>query len=244
MEKFKYGIRNFLNTKPFEFSMLGLIVINTVLMVLQSEQALNMHYSYVFNLAEKLLIGIFTVEYILRVLTVENFKKIFTPLMLIDFFAVVPFYIFYSVGFNSSQIRILRLFRLFQLFKVSRYSKAIQNIKNIFIYKKEELLIILMFLALGIIFFSTIIYHAECEVNENFSSITKSCWWTIITFTTVGYGDVTPITSIGKIIGSITALLGVSIHGLLVAILASGFFDTVLKPLETEKNEEKISVNR
>ena len=111
------------------------------------------------------------------------------------------------------------MFRLLRIFKVGRYTDAFQNIRKGFSVHKNELIITGLIFVSGIIVSSTLMYYAEGNVNPNaFGSIPRAFWWSIVTFTSVGYGDVYPVTILGKIIASFTAIIGVGLHGLLIGI--------------------------
>jgi voltage-gated potassium channel len=127
-------------------------------------------------------------------------------------------------------LRGLRIFRIFRLFKIARYLKALTLIRRVFTQKKEELVISLIATIFLLLITSTIIYYVENGVQpENFSNIPETMWWGIATLTTVGYGDIYPITPLGKFLGGIVAIIGVGLFALPAGILASGFSDQLSK---------------
>jgi voltage-gated potassium channel len=186
---------------------------------------------------------IFTVEYILRLWTCTiniRFKKpvigrlgfAATPMSIIDLMAILPFYMPMLI-FDLRFVRVLRLFRLFRLFKLGRYSESLKKFGNVLKSKREELGITVFIVTMLLIFASSVMYHFENEAQPvAFSSIPKAMWWSVATLTTVGYGDVYPVTNIGKLFGSIIAILGVGMVALPAGILASGFAEEI-------KNKEK-----
>ncbi len=229
MEQIKSKIEKILSNKIIESGILFLICLNLLILVLQTDK----HYSEympIFSVIEIFTVTIFSIEYIFRIIVLEKAVNIFKPMLLIDLVAILPFY----VGLLCDKflfLRIFRLFRFFRLFKLTRYSIAMQRIKNIFISKKEELTIIGSFFVISLLFFAIIMYFVEGN-QQNFSTIPKSLWWAVITFTSVGYGDVTPITPWGKVIASITAILGIGLHGVLISVFGAGFFEEVIAKKE------------
>ncbi|MDA0196368.1 MAG: ion transporter [Bacteroidetes bacterium] len=224
----------------FDVSIMVLIVLSVFDIILESEQHLNDKYGLYFESFEYLSVSIFTAEYLLRVWTsVENvrFKKsfsgrirfMFTPMAIVDLVAILPFYLPF-VGIDLRFLRMFRLFRVIRILKLARYSKAFDLIKKVFKEKKEDLLVTLGFIMIVLVIVSSLMYYLEKDVQpEHFSSISKSLWWGIVTLTTVGYGDVYPITPLGKIIGGMISLLGIGLVALPSGILASGYTEQIMK---------------
>jgi len=165
---------------------------------------------------------------------------------MIDLFAILPFYLPMIIPLDLRFIRAVRLFRLFRLFKLGRYSKALLLLKKVLKEKKEELILIIFVVILLLIIFSSLMYFIEKEAQpEAFSSIPEAMWWGIITLTTVGYGDVYPITPLGKIIGALIAFLGIGIFALPAGILASGLVEIVRrKEMNNYKSIEELGNNK
>lgn len=179
-------------------------------------------------------VTVFSLEYILRI-AVANDKLgyIFSFYGIIDLLAILPFYLSAAVDLRS--IRILRLFRLFRVFKVVRYSKAIKRYRKAFADLKEELIIFLM-ATFFIIYISSVgIYYFEHAAQpEQFKSVFHSLWWAVATLTTVGYGDVYPVTTGGKIFTFVVLMVGLSIVAIPTGLLASALQDSVKKSKEEE----------
>jgi voltage-gated potassium channel len=146
-----------------------------------------------------------------------------TPLALIDLLAIIPFYL----PLLSPQMRVgraLRLFRLFRVLKLNRYTDSLTIVVQVLRLKQEELILSLFVLSILLAIASSLIYFAEHQAQPDaFSSIPEAMWWGTITLTTVGYGDVYPVTLIGRILGAILAILGIGLFALPAGILASGF---------------------
>jgi voltage-gated potassium channel len=150
---------------------------------------------------------------------------IFSFAMLIDLLALIPFYLT-LVPVDLRYLRIFRLFRFARIFKLSRYNKAIHSI-SIVIKNKKELLTIVFVLILFVLYIvSALMYFVENPAQpEAFSSILSTMWWGVATLTTVGYGDIYPITGLGKILGGIIAILGIGLFAIPTGIIASGFLE-------------------
>lgn len=230
---------NDIPSKIFDIFIITLILLNVIAVMLETVDSLNSKYAYYFWNFEVLSVIIFTIEYFLRILTCtanEEYKKpisgrirfALTPLAIIDLLAILPFYLPMLIKLDLRFLRALRLFRMFRLFKMGRYSKALKTLGKVLKDKKEELLITLFSVFILLIFASSLMYFFEHEAQpENFSSIPSAMWWGVATLTTVGYGDVYPITPIGKLLGAIIALLGIGLFALPAGILASGFAEEV-----------------
>lgn len=224
----------------FDIFIITLISLNVLVIVLESIAPLKARYENGFYYFEIFSVIIFSIEYILRVWTANvnpayrkpftgNLRYAFTPLAIIDLLAVLPFYLPF-VGVDLRLLRMLRLFRLFRLFKIARYIKALSLINRVVKEKKEELTISIVFTFFMLLITSTLMYYVENEAQpENFSSIPATMWWGIATLTTVGYGDVYPITGLGKLLGGGIAIIGIGLFALPTGILASGFSEELSK---------------
>ena len=175
----------------------------------------------ILNLIEVVCVTIFTFEYLGRIVySKKGFRYIYSFYGLIDLIAILPFYI--SLGIDLRSIRILRLLRLFRILKLPGFNKAIRVLVKSLKSIKAELSIVIV-VALVFIYLSSVgIYFFENEAQpENFKSIFHSIWWAIATLTTVGYGDVYPITLGGKIFSSVIILIGIGIVAIPTGLIAS-----------------------
>ncbi len=218
----------------FDLFIISLIILNVLAIVLESVQSVRTTFQAQFEAFEVFSVAIFTIEYLLRVWTanlnphyhkpiIGNLKYAMTPLAIIDLLAFLPFYLA-SLGLDLRILRVLRIFRIFRLFKIVRYVKALSLINRVFRKKKEELIISLVFTAFLLLFASTLMYYVEHDTQpDNFSSIPRTMWWGIATLTTVGYGDIYPVTPLGQVLGGIIAIIGIGLFALPTGILASGF---------------------
>ncbi|MEQ9405767.1 MAG: ion transporter [Cyclobacteriaceae bacterium] len=224
----------------FDLFIIILICLNVLAIILESEEDFRSVYADYFLRFEIFSVIIFSIEYLLRVWTcVENkkfrgafigrLKFISSPMALIDLLAIIPFFLPF-IGVDLRFLRVLRLFRVFRILKMARYSKAFDLIKDVLKEKKEELFITAGLTAIILVIISTLMYYVEREAQpEHFSSITKALWWGIVTLTTVGYGDVFPITPIGKLMGGIITLMSIGIIALPSGIIASGYTEQIIK---------------
>lgn len=213
---------------------LTLIVLNLISFCLETVKSIWDKYQLFFEIFDYFSVLIFTVEYVLRVwsCTVDGrfshaiwgrIRYIFTPLILIDLIAIIPYYL-PLIFPNLIFVRVIRLLRFLRILKLSRYSDSLRTMLKVFVAKREELAITFFMVFILLFMASSLIYIAEHKVQpEVFASIPASMWWGVTTLTTVGYGDVYPVTPLGKLLGAMVAILGIGIFALPAGILASGF---------------------
>lgn len=231
----KEKLKQVINNNAVEKFIMVLIILNLITFVLDTMQGFHAMFGDLVHYFEVLSIIIFTIEYICRILTIDRHKDIFKPMMLIDLFAILPFYLTFC-SFNAIFLRIFRLSRLVRLLKIGRYSHALDNIIQAFKDKKEELVITFSIFVTAILIASILMYIAENPVQpEVFSSIPKCFYFSVITFTSVGYGDISPISDFGKVIASITAILGVGLHGLFIGIFSVALMSAFTKKDSSEE---------
>ncbi|MBU7033173.1 MAG: ion transporter [Theionarchaea archaeon] len=233
-------------SRGFDIFLIALITINVLAVILETVQSLAQAYASFFETLELISIIIFTTEYILRLWTcTENeryahpvFGRVrysMGPMPLIDLCAVLPFYLPVILPMDPRFMRSLRLFRLFRLFKMGRYSESLQTMGNVIKNRKEELVVTIFVIFIMLVMASSLVYTVEHDAQpEAFSSIPAAMWWGIATLTTVGYGDVYPITPLGKFLGAVIAMLGIGLFALPAGILASGFAG------ELQKKDKKV----
>lgn len=218
----------------FHSILFALILISSLLLIIESVKPFYQQYKPVFFAMEMFTMVFFTMEYLLRVYTcteLSAFKHplngrlryIFTPLMIIDILSIIPFYL---ILFSShySGFYLFSVFRVLRLLKAIRYVNAFKVIGQVFYIKREQLLVSFIFILFVFVFASSIIYLAERDAQpEKFKDIPAAMWYTIVTITTVGYGDIYPITSIGKITGGLISAMGLILFAIPTSILTSGF---------------------
>ena len=187
---------------------------------------------------ETICVVVFSIEYLLRIFVAKNpFRYIFSFYGVIDLLAILPFYLTNIIGLTS--LRAFRIFRIFRLFKLARYNRAMNRFSIAFNIIKEELILFMLLTFIFLYIASAGIYFFEHDAQpQYFSSIIDSGWWAAVTLTTVGYGDVYPITGGGKIFTLFILLLGVGIITIPAGLLASAL--SRARKLEREEHHGYI----
>jgi len=177
---------------------------------------------------------IFSIEYLLRIYVAKKpFKYIFSFYGIIDFLAILPFFLSTTIDLRS--LRAFRIFRIFRAFKLVRYNKALNRFSIAAKIVREEIILFLIVTAIFLFIASAGIYYFENSAQpEIFSSIFHSGWWSIVTLTTVGYGDVYPITTGGKVFTFLILMIGVGIVTVPAGLVASA----LTKAREIEEDEK------
>ncbi len=220
--------------RSIDIALIVLILLNVVAIALESVPSYMQAYQREFYVLEVFSVFVFTVEYIARVwscvelrraggttATRTRLKFMMTPMVMIDLLAILPFYITFIIGVD---LRFLRVMRLLRIFKLTRYSEAMTTMLEVLREEKSVLIAAAFILFILLVLASSGIYLIEQDVQpEVFGSIPESMWWSIVTLTTVGYGDVTPVTPGGKLFGALVGLVGVGMVAMPAGILASGF---------------------
>lgn len=223
-----------------------LILLNSLAVILESVPGYRMQFGSFFRIFEIISVTVFTVEYLLRVWTCDSDEEfsapvkgrlrfIFRPMSIIDLLAVLPFFLPLLLVFDLRFARILRVIRILRLLKLGRYFEAIQKLGRVFVAKREELVFTLGIVLLLLVISSSLMYYVENPVQpEVFSSIPAAMWWGVATLTTVGYGDVYPVTPLGKILGAVIAIMGIGMVALPAGIIGSG----LMEELHVDSNEK------
>lgn len=235
--------------KLFGIFIVALIFLNVTATILETVDSIYRDIPGIFENFETFSVIIFTIEYILRLwcctFTPKYQKSIkgrirfaLTPLAIIDLVSILPFYLPMIITMDLRFIRALRLFRIFRIMKIGRYFESLQLIGAVFIRKKEELAITVFMVFILLLLSSSLMYYVENQSQpKHFSSIPTAMWWGVATLTTVGYGDVYPVTPIGKFLGAVIALLGIGMFALPTGILGSGFVEEIQNRKE---NHDKV----
>ncbi len=220
------------------WSIILLIAINVLAVVLETVDWVYAAYEPYFFAVELVSVVVFTVEYVARIWSgieaqsvaddhpIRGRVRVATqPMLIIDFLAIAPFYLTWlGVGVDLRFLRALRLLRLLRMLKLVRYSDTMKAFGIAFQRKRDELVVALTGNLILLLLASSLMYFAEHQAQPDaFGSIPEAMWWGIATLTTVGYGDVTPVTSTGQLLGGIVAVLGIGMFALPASILASGF---------------------
>lgn len=236
----------------FQVFLIGLIILNVAAVILESIQALLSQYFELFLIFEIFSIAIFTIEYILRLwVCTENpeyqrpiqgrIRYALTPFAIIDLLAILPFFLPFLIPVDLRFMRVLRVMRIFRALKLIRYSDAFSLLSRALKREKYVIAVIVLILTVLFLFASTLMYYAEYEAQpEVFASIPHAMWWAVVTLTTVGYGDIYPITVQGKVLGSIIAVIGIGLFALPAGVFAAGFIEEVKSTKSTQNGITSI----
>lgn len=234
----------------FDFIIIALIIVNVITIIIDTFTITDAVRNAISKI-ETVSVVIFTVEYLLRLWTSDMLnpdygkikamvKYIFSFMAVIDLLAILPFYLPFLIPFDLRVLRTLRIVRLFRLFKVSRYTNAFTTISTVFKRKSSQLISSVFVVALLMVISSILMYNAEHDVQpDKFENAFSGLWWAVATFTTVGYGDIYPITVAGKILSSFIALLGIGLVAVPTGIISAGFVEVVTESQE-EKNKKQF----
>ncbi|MDA9091233.1 ion transporter [bacterium] len=235
MEVLNKGDHQDATSRACDIFLSALILLNLAAVCLESVESINREYNSALVAFEWFSVSIFLTEYLLRIWSIaaDNRNPAKTPLGrraryifsftgLIDLAAILPSILPLIMG--GVDLRWLRVLRLVRLLKISHYSSALEDLFSAVYEERRSFAAALYLMAIALFLSSSMMYLAEYEVQpEHFRSIPQTMWWSLITLTTVGYGDVFPITPMGKVIGAFTALMGVCTVALLTGIVASAF---------------------
>jgi len=225
-------------SRIFDVSILVLILLNVIAIIVESVSSVRAAYGAWLHAFDLFSVAVFTIEYVLRIwscTTDERFARpvagrmrfALRPLPLIDLLAVAPFYLPF-IGVDLRVLRVLRMFRILRIAKIGRYYSSLTLIQNVLRSKKEELSLTLGVGAMLVVISSTLLYHCENAVQpEVFSSIPATMWWAVATLTTVGYGDMYPVTVVGKVMAGVIAVTGIGMFALPTGILGAGFVEEI-----------------
>lgn len=226
--------QNTIAGRVFDVVTIFLIIISVVIQTIETLPNLTPFFKQLFSTLELTITVIFTVEYALRVYVADRKGNyIFSAFGIVDLLAILPYYVTFG-GVNLQVLRLLRLIRVFRIFKVVRYNDAVFRYKEAFKSIKEEAILFFCATAVLLYFSSVGIYYFEHEAQpENFKSIIHSFWWAVITLTTVGYGDVYPITAGGRFFTCVILLIGLGIVAVPTGLIASAL--SKIRQQEVEK---------
>lgn len=222
----------------FDGVIISLIIVN-VITVIAETFTLPTLLQDVFYYIEIASIVIFSIEYISRVYTSDllysdispmkaRIKYIFSFMAIIDLLAILPFYLPFIISIDLRVLRMLRIIRLLRVFKVNRYTNALTSIGAVLKRKKSQLLSSVFVVMILMIIASVLMYNIENEAQpEAFSNALSALWWAVATFTTVGYGDIYPITAMGKMLSAMIAFLGIALVAVPTGIISAGFMESI-----------------
>lgn len=234
--------------KLFNFILVTLILLNIIAVIIETIESIYNTYKPYFETLEIYTLTIFTIEYLLQVwiCTLKEryrhpfygrIKFILSPMAIIELLVILPLII---SMFSHLDFRIFSIFRLvmvFRILKLEKYAEALRTFKHIILDKKEELIITFFTIIFLLILSSSLMYIVEKDENYDFNSIPATMWWAASTLTTVGYGDVYPVTPAGKFLGSLIAILGIAMFAVPAGLISSSFTEYVQR--KREGNHDK-----
>ena len=250
-ESFKVRLDRLLNpgdddSHVLDSFIITLIAFNVLAVIVETEPELAAKYSAEFFWFEFFSAIFFTVEYFARLWVADldpryqgsfkgRLRYMFTAMAMVDVIAVLPFYLSF-IEMDLRIARAIRLLRLVRILKMGRYAHAVRTLTNVIVRKKEELAMSMFVAVMILILSASVMYFAENERQPDaFRSIPASMWWAVVTLTSVGYGDVSPETDLGKLMGAFICMIGVMLVALPTGILASGFADEIREQKEGKK---------
>jgi voltage-gated potassium channel len=218
--------------------LLVLILLNVVAVILETVKSFQLRFGTAFRVFEVISVGVFSVEYAARIWACTADPRYRQPIIgrlryvsgfdgLVDLLAILPFYITLALPAAAIDLRILRVLRLLRfarVLKLGRYSDSLGRMKRVIGARRGDLGVALAAVGVVLILASSAIYYVEVDTQPDvFTSIPAAMWWGISALTTVGYGDITPVTPLGKFLGGIIQLLGIAIFALPAGIIAAGY---------------------
>ena len=228
--------------KLFDVVLLILILVSVILVMLESVTSIDTHYHDFLYFGEWVITIFFTIEYILRIITVKKASNyIFSFYGIIDFLSTIPLYLsFILAGSNALlAVRALRLLRVFRILKITRYMGEANKLNKALRDSKPKILVFLFAVLILSIIAGTIMYLVEGE-QSGFVSIPISVYWCIVTLTTVGFGDIAPVTPLGQFIAAIIMIMGYGIIAVPTGIVSAEYAS---KKTTTLDDPEYIHVN-
>jgi len=210
--------------KVFNIGLFIVIIASIIFVMLESIQEIDEKYHNFLNIAEWIITILFTIEYIARVVAVKKpLKYIFSFYGIIDLLSTIPKYLsFFLVGSHSLvALRALRLMRIFRILKLARFIGESTNLIRAFKLSRAKISVFILFVFILCIILGTIMYLVESGEDSGFTSIPRSVYWAIVTLTTVGYGDIAPITALGQFISSFIMLMGYAIIAVPTGIVSA-----------------------
>ena len=264
MNKMKYEIYEILYTghgkkgwqyKIDDYFISILILLNVVSILIESFDSLYYPYYEYFHAFEAFSAIVFTIEYMLRIWIADirfnylppwkaRFKYVLSGMGFVDLLAILPFYIPLFIPMSIKMQRTLGLFRIFRIFKLGYYSKPMRLVAKVIRAKRQELSITILSTIIMILLSSSFMYVIEHEVQpEKFQNIFGAFWWSVATLTTIGYGDVVPITWQGQMVAAITAIFGIALVAIPTGIVSVGFMEIVRQEkadIEQEKSRNYV----
>jgi voltage-gated potassium channel len=236
--------------RAFDYFITALILLNVVSFMLNTFRDYSVRYSFYFECFEIFTVAVFTIEFSFRLWSctlhpgferpvIGRLRYMASPWALIDLASFLPFYFPMLIPFDLRFIRVIRLMQLVRVFKLGKYNRKLKLFAKVIAKKRDDLMLTLMMGIILIFISSSLMFYIENRAQPGrFGNIFQALWWGLIPVTTVGYGDIYPVTPLGKALSAISTIAGLLIVSLPVAIFSSGF----LEEINEEKSEEEKAV--
>lgn len=237
-------------SRAFDICIIILIVLNVFAVLAATFDLTVMQYEILVKF-EIISVIVFTIEYVLRVWSSDlirpemkpwkaRVRYVFSFMALIDLAAIVPFFLPFIVSFDLRILRVLRIISIMRIFKINRYTSAITSVWNVLKRKSSQLLSSMSIIILLMLIASVIMYYIESEAQpETFSNVLDALWWAVATITTVGYGDIYPITAMGRLFSAVIAVLGIGLVAVPTGIISAGFMELIEEEKARAEHEKK-----
>ena len=227
--------------KTFDIILMVLIVFSVFVVLLESIENLHDKYGRIFIVLEWFFTIFFTIEYILRLYCVYKPKKYALSFFgLVDLLSIIPTYL--SLFITGTQylivIRALRLLRVFRIFKLVKFLNEGNLIVRALIKSRAKIVVFMLFILLMVTILGSVMYLIEGDHNEQFDNIPRSIYWAIVTLTTVGYGDISPVTTFGQLLASFIMLLGYAVLAVPTGIVSAELIRSDMRPFKQNVNTQ------
>ena len=218
--------------RAINYVLFALIIANVGALVLASDAAIAARYQRWLHVFEWVSVALFTIEYAARLWAaverpgrgrpiVGRLRYMLTPLALVDLIAILPFYLAFLFPLD---LRFMRVFRLLLIFKLGRYQASMSLLARVLRNEAGPITAALFVLGMLLVVAASFGFLAEHQAQpEAFANMFDAMWWAVVTMTTVGYGDIVPVTALGKLVGGVIAVIGLGMVALPAGLLASGF---------------------
>lgn len=232
-----YGT-NTASGRLFDLILLGIILLSVIIVMLETVKGFDIKYHQQLIVLEWIITVFFTLEYFLRILSINKpIKYIFSFYGIIDLIAILPMYLSFILAGASvlTVVRAIKLLRLFKILKHPKFSSQSIHLKEALIASRGKILIFIYFMLISSIIIGSVMYIVEGK-EGGFTSIPTSIYWTIVTLTTVGYGDISPITPLGQFIASIVMIMGYGVIAVPTGIVTAEFATTIRRKTVSDKS--------
>lgn len=231
-----------------DIAIISVIVVNALAIVVETLPWVTPGLKRALHGLEVASVALFTVEYLLRLWTaryrrpaqggvVGALRFAVSPAGLIDLIAIVPFYL-PLLGIDLRIVRVLRIARFLRLLKLSRYMRTVSLFGKVLRERRDELVITVMMTTLLLLVASVLMYYLEGDAqSDKFPNILSSLWWAVVTLTTIGYGDVVPVTGWGRLLSGLVAVMGIGLVAVPTGIVSSGFIEELAKRRNARREE-------